>query len=184
LSKVEEFSPSDYAGFSGAPQEPARPVNWNLLTAVEAEAEWRDLDRWVKWLKNTFGLPPAIVPPLWHRHDELIWELSALHTHFLNCYDPDASPSAPIGWLRDFADARNRLRDWVSTCGTRLDRDRSSRITTWPGETPLTPAPETPIVDRDQDFEDFVRADLAARRQIEATVFELIGRRWPLHGPS
>ena len=86
------------------------------------------------WLKTTFGLPPAIVPPYWHRHDELVWELSALHTHWLSCYHETASPSAPIAWMRDFADARFRLRDWVAICGTRLDRDRPTRQTVWPGE--------------------------------------------------
>jgi hypothetical protein len=51
------------------------------LDADQAEVEWRDLDRFVLWLKTSFGLSPAIVPPYWHRHDELIWELSALHLH-------------------------------------------------------------------------------------------------------
>jgi hypothetical protein len=59
--------------------EALRPVNWNPLTADEAYSEWHDLDKWVKWLRKTYGLPPPILPPFWHRHDELIWELSALH---------------------------------------------------------------------------------------------------------
>ena len=67
-------------------ERPPVPINWNLLDAEEAEIEWRDLDHWVKWLKSTFGLPPNIVPPYWHRHDELVWELSALHCHWLSCY--------------------------------------------------------------------------------------------------
>ena len=41
---------------------------------------------------------------------------------------------APLGWHRDFADARQRLRDWVAASGTRLDRDRPTRQTAWPGE--------------------------------------------------
>lgn len=143
-------------------------INWNLLDADEARAEWRDLDAWVRWLKTTFGLPPSIVPPKWHRHDELIWELSALHTHFLACYDETASPSAPISWMRDFADARHRLRDWVAQCGTRLDRDRPTRQTAWPGEPAPSPAAEVEIRDRAADFDEFVRADLVRRARIEA----------------
>ena len=77
----------------------------DMTDAEQAEAEWRDLDHWVKWLKSTFGLPPNIVPPYWHRHDELVWELSALHCHWLSCYHESASPSAPIAWMRDFSDA-------------------------------------------------------------------------------
>ncbi|GAA3527924.1 hypothetical protein AFL01nite_02920 [Aeromicrobium flavum] len=144
-----------------------RPVNWNLLTSDEAEAEWLDLNAWVEWLRHAFGLPPTVVPPYWHRHDELVWELSALHTHWLNSYDPDASASAPCAWMRDFADARNRLREWVSTCGTKLDRDRPTRQTAWPGEPPAVASLEAVIEDRTADFVQFVIEDVEARQQIE-----------------
>lgn len=156
--------------------EPPAPINWNLLSADQAEAEWHDLDRWVKWLKATFGLAPAIVPPYWHRHDELVWELSALHTHWLSCYHETASPSAPISWLRDFTDARARLRDWVAICGTRLDRDRPTRQTIWPGESAEVPGGEVEIRHRDRDFEEFVREDVLRRRRIETMASQtLIG---------
>lgn len=150
--------------------EPPGPINWNLLDAEQAEAEWRDLDRFVLWLKTSFGLSPAIVPPYWHRHDELIWELSALHLHFLACYDEIASPSAPIAWMRDFADARHRLREWVATCGTRLDRDRPTRQSTWPGELLQAAAGELEIHDRAADFEEFIRIDVHRRRRTQAAV--------------
>lgn len=146
---------------------PPGPINWNLLDASTAAIEWRDLDVFVTWLKNTFGLPPAVVPPYWHRHDELIWELSALHTHFLACYGETASPSAPISWMREFADARHRLRDWVAQCGTRLDRDRPTRQAIWPGEPAPTPAAEIEIRDRTADFDEFVHADVLRRARIE-----------------
>ncbi len=148
------------------------PVNWNLLTAEEACSEWADLDAWVNWLKTTFGLSPSIVPPMWHRHDELIWELSALHTHFLACYDDHASPSAPIVWMRDFADARYRLRDWVAQCGTRLDRDRPTRQTVWPGESAPAPGSEAEIHDRAADFAAYVRNDIDRRERIESSIRE------------
>lgn len=147
--------------------EPVRPVDWYTLGPDEAEAEWLDLDRWVTALRRTYGLPPTVIPPFWHRHDELVWELSALHTHWRNCYDPDASGSAPCGWHRDFEEARRRLREWVSTCGTRVDRDRPTRQTAWPGEEPIPPRPEVVITDREEDFRRFVAADIDARRQRE-----------------
>ena len=59
--------------------EPPHPVNWNLLTAHELEQEWLALNRWVEWLRNTYALPASVIPPCWHRHPELQWELSALH---------------------------------------------------------------------------------------------------------
>jgi hypothetical protein len=111
-----------------------------------------------------------VIPPYWHRHDELIWELSALHLHWLNSYDPDGSPSAPIMWHRDFADARQRLREWVATCGTRLDRDRPTRQTTWPGEDAPPAGVEVVIEDRGADFIEFVVEHMAARRRIEDRV--------------
>lgn len=164
-----EYEPS-YAGdypFDTDDEQPPVPVNWNLLDADEAEIQWRDLDAWVTWLKDTFGLSPAVLPPYWHRHDELIWELSALHTHFLLCYAPSGSPSAPSVWMRDFADARHRLRDWVAACGTRLDRDRPTRQTRWPGESEVTAGVEVEISDRAGDFEEFVRADVLRRRRVQ-----------------
>ncbi|QPS33588.1 hypothetical protein [Brevibacterium casei] len=157
------------ADAAGAPalDEPPGPINWNLLTADQAEDAWLELNQWVNWLRTTFGLPASVVPPLWHRHWELVWELSALHIHWLCAYDPEQNGSAPIGWLRDFADSRQRLRDWVATCGTRLDRDRPTRQTVWPGEEPAAPIEEKPITDRDEDFVAFVIADVNRRRQAE-----------------
>ena len=144
-----------------------RPLNWNLLTAAEAETEWRDLDVWVTWLRHTYGLPPAVLPPLWHRHDELVWELSALHQHWLAAYDVDGPASGPLAWHREFAEARIRLREWVSLSGTRLDRDRPTRVSAWPGEPAAPTAVETPITDRAADFEAFVREDIAERARRE-----------------
>lgn len=147
--------------------EPPHPVNWNLLTADEAEAEWLELNRWVDWLRRTYGLPASVIPPFWYRHPELLWELSALHLHWLSAYDTEQDGSAPLGWHRDFVDARQRLRDWVAASGTRLDRDRRTRQTAWPGEEPAEPVEDTFIAHRDQDFVQFVLDDVAARRQAE-----------------
>ena len=70
--------------------------------------------------------------------------------------------------MRDFAEARHRLRDWVAQCGTRLDRDRPTRQTTWPGEPAAAPGAEVEIRDRAADFDEFVQADLLRRARIEA----------------
>ena len=90
-------------------EEPPGPINWNLLSAHDAEGAWLELNQWVNWLRTTYGLPASVIPPMWHRHPELHWELSALHTHWLNAYDPQQNGSAPIGWHRDFADARQQI---------------------------------------------------------------------------
>lgn len=147
--------------------EPPHPINWNLLSSTDLEAELLELNRWVDWLRHTYGLPASVIPPMWHRHPELLWELSALHLSWLGAYDAEQNAAAPLGWHRDFADARGRLRDWVATSGTRLDRDRSTRQTSWPGEQTAPPVGETQIVNRDEDFVRFVIDEVNKRQKAE-----------------
>ena len=94
-----------YRGMTGLLERPPAQINWNPLDANEADLEWYGLNAWVTWLKVTFGLPPSIVPPHWHRQDELAWELSALHTHWPSGHHQSANASAPIAWLRDYRSA-------------------------------------------------------------------------------
>lgn len=174
----DETSPL-YEDTENDPEEVApvpRPLNWDLLDPDDAEHEWLLLNQWVHWLRKTYGLPAAVIPPFWHRHPELVWELSALHLHWLGAYDIEQDGSAPIGWHKDFADARERLREWVTTAGTRLDRDRATRQTAWPGEDADESAPEQHIANREQDFLDFVAADVARRRELEEEIMRLRDR--------
>lgn len=146
---------------------PPQPVNWTLLSADDAQTEWLELNRWVHWLRRTYGLPSSVIPPLWHRHWELVWELSALHLHWLTSYDPDASGTAPLNWHREFAEARLRLRDWVAACGTRSEFDRPTPQATWPGEADEDPPGPVEITNRDGDFVRFVTEDVSHRREAE-----------------
>ena len=167
----------DYDDTQNLIAEPPHPVNWNLLTASDLEQELLELNRWVDWLRRTYGLAASVIPPYWHRHPELLWELSALHLHWLCAYDPDQNGSAPLGWHRDFADARQRLHDWVTASGTRLDRDRPTRQTTWPGEEPAEHAEETAITDRDQDFVQYVLDEVHQRQEAEDAFYASIDER-------
>ncbi|WP_420734274.1 hypothetical protein [Brevibacterium luteolum] len=169
----DEPDPDFEPGFDpgGDLPEPPKPINWNLLSADDLEAEWLELNKWVHWLRRTYGLPASVIPPFWHHHPELVWELSALHLHWLGAYDPEQNASAPIGWHRDFADARARLREWVAASGTRLDRDRPTRQTSWPGEDPAPTVEDLTIEDRESEFVDFVRAEVAQRRHAEDEFF-------------
>jgi hypothetical protein len=148
--------------------EPVVPINWNTLDAALAEQEWWQLDAFVYWLRDDFGLTPQELPPMWHRHTELVWELSALRTAWLAAHAEDAHAGSPLMWLRDLGDSRRRLRDWVQRCGTTLTHDRPTRRTTWPGEDPATSPAEAAIADRATDFAVFVADDVARRRRIEA----------------
>lgn len=165
--------PEDEPGFDPADDlaGPPKPINWNLLSSDDLEQEWLVLNRWVDWLRHTYGLPASVIPPFWHRHPELLWELSALHLHWLAAYDPDQNASAPLGWHRDFADARQRLRDWVATSGTKLDRDRPARQTAWPGEEPAPAVEDAIITDRDTDFVQYVLDEVGRRREAEDAFF-------------
>lgn len=163
-------------GFSGVPEDillpgPPHPINWDLLTPEDAEREWWALDDWVNQLRHRYGLPVTIIPPYWHRHPELVWELSALHLHWLGAYDPEQDGSAPISWHADFAAARERLRDWAAIAGTKLDSDRPTRQTAWPGENPARTPDEHTIVNRTEDFARFVSDDVAARRRAEKAFY-------------
>ena len=170
------------AGFPGVPEdlllpEPPHPINWDLLTPEDAEREWWALDNWVNQLRHRYGLPVTIIPPFWHRHQELVWELSALHLHWLGAYDPDQDGSAPISWHADFAAARERLRDWAAIAGTKLDSDRRTRQTVWPGEEPIGDRDEAQITDRDKDFAAFVVQDFTRRRKSEEEFFRQLADR-------
>lgn len=173
----EPVALDDADGFGDqALPEPPHPINWNLLTATEADTEWLELNAWVNWLRHTYGLGANTIPPSWHHHPELVWELSALHLHWLSAYDPEQNGSAPLGWHRDFSDARQRLRDWVAASGTRLDRDRPTRQTSWPGENPVLMVEDSAIADRDADFVQFVFEDVAQRRAAEHAFYTDLAR--------
>lgn len=171
---------NDRTGFDDAPEPsyepepqggPPHPINWNLLTAHDLEQELLELNRWVNWLRVEYGLPDSEIPPYWHRHPELLWELSALHLHWLCAYDPEQDGAAPFGWHRDFADARGRLRDWVAACGTKRDRDRPTRQTPWPGENREQDIVEQVITDRDVDFVQLVLGVVSTRQAAEDAFF-------------
>ncbi|WP_377464640.1 hypothetical protein [Populibacterium corticicola] len=87
--------------------------------------------------------------------------------HWLFCFDPQAKGNQALAWHHDFAITRERLRDWVTISGTRLDRDRPTRTTAWPGgeaegwTQPSTA--EVPVVERTKDFLAFVEEQVQAR---------------------
>ncbi len=174
----ESYDPGpDTSGAQGEDQAgPPGPVNWNLLTADAAEEEWLALNEWVHWLRHTYGLPVAVVPPFWHRHPELVWELSALHIHWLCAIHPEAKGSAMLVWHRDFTEAQERLRHWTAACGTRLNTDRPTRRIAWPGEPDTDPIEDTAISNREEDFVEYMHADVQARRAEEDAFYrDLVG---------
>lgn len=160
--------------------EVPRPINWRALTPEDLEHELLELNSWVDWLRHEYGLPAQIIPPMWHRHPELLWELSALRQHWLFCYDPQAKGNQALAWHHDFAIARERLRDWVTIAGTRLDRDRPTRITPWPGgeaeDWTEQDTSERAVTARTEDFLAFVREQVQGRDDEQSAFIGGLGR--------
>ena len=154
--------------------EVPRPINWRTLPPEDLEHELLELNAWVDWRRHVYELPAQIIPPMWHRHSELLWELSALRQHWLFCFDPQAKGNQALAWHHDFAIARERLRDWVTIAGTRLDRDRPTRVTPWPsGEAEDWTEQDTSertVAERTEDFLAFV-TEQVQRRDDEQTAF-------------
>lgn len=177
---AQEAYAADLAATLG---EVPRPINWRTLPPEDLEQELLELNAWVDWLRHEYGLPAQIVPPMWHRHPELLWELSALRQHWLASFDPQAKAGQALAWHYDFAIARDRLRDWVMISGTRLDRDRPTRITAWPGgEAEDWSEPSTverPVTERSSDFLAFIEEQVLARTaEQEARIREITHIEW------
>ncbi len=152
--------------------DPPTAMHWDLLTPEAAQVEWTVLNIWVHWLRKTYAVPASIIPPYWHTHKEIVWELSALHQFFLHCYHPDKDGAGPITWCVAWAAARVRLRELVTIAGTRLDRDRPTRQTYWPGEKADDDGEEVPITHRETHFKAYVKADIQARREARVRMQE------------
>ena len=58
-------------------EDPCMPINWRRLPPDDLEHELLELNAWVNWLRHEYGLPAQIVPPMWHRHPDVLWELWA-----------------------------------------------------------------------------------------------------------
>src|SRR6478752_10468324 len=86
---------------------------------------------------------PDVTPTYW-RNSRAAWPLlcqptcriAVLIGRSVSRGTPATTGRHDLGWHRDFVDARQRLRDWVIASGMRLDRDRPTRQTVWPGEEP------------------------------------------------
>lgn len=52
-------------------------------------------------------------------------------------------------------------------CGTRLNTDRPTREIVWPGEKPVEPVEDVLIPNREEDFVEYMHADVEACRRAE-----------------
>lgn len=112
---------SDY-GFEDpiAPPLPALtpPVNWWLLSDAEKAIHLARVTNFTLRLVVSYHLGTEIVPPCWHRHDEMIQELLALNQYRNDQqFIPEQAPGAAIDFHEKFAAWRERMRRWVAEAG-------------------------------------------------------------------
>ncbi len=68
----------------------------NACRSVSTSEERTKAARALFW-QRTGRLPASVIPPFWHRHSELLGELSASHLHWPCAYDPEQNGSTPLG---------------------------------------------------------------------------------------
>ena len=131
----EQHGLTDATGGGELYREPPRPINWNRLTADEPKPPGRSSTPGSTGSARTYGLPAAVIPAAWHRHPELVWELSRC-----TCTGSGLRPrTARLRTHRLAPRLRRRaerLRDWVASCGTNLERTAPPARPIWPGEPP------------------------------------------------
>jgi hypothetical protein len=94
------------------------PWNWRCMTAPEAQVALSALMEWVHWLRHRYPVAHTL-PACWHRHPELIEELSALQWAWRAAFHGDeARPSAPADFHGHYLlGVLDRVRRWGVHCG-------------------------------------------------------------------
>jgi len=95
------------------------PIMWGAHSPRDEALLLEELDLWVDWLVDRYGLDQRTVPGCWHEHPELIEELSALHLAWEAAFSTSADPTDALRWHEHFDAARTRLSDWVARTGCR-----------------------------------------------------------------
>ncbi len=87
---------------------------WDVLDDATANERFADLDAWVTWLGDRYGLDRTQIPHCWAEHPPIVEELTALWGAWQIAYYPSASAASPLEWHTAFDHTRRRLRDWTS----------------------------------------------------------------------
>lgn len=110
----------------------APPVNWWLASEEEKALHLARLTNFTLRLVASYKLGVEIVPPCWHRHDELVQELLALLQYRNDQqFIPDQAPGAAIDFHEKFALWRERMRRWVSEAGCKGNEHVGREVPKW-----------------------------------------------------
>lgn len=96
LTRLENIEES--AGPAATSAGPVMSWCWREVGPQGAEALWRELAGWVRWLRHRYPLARR-VPGCWAEHPEIVEELTALWLAWQAAYtEPDASLTAAVDW--------------------------------------------------------------------------------------
>lgn len=135
--------------------EQGGPLLWPRMTADEAAQEWARLYDWVEALRVRYANGVRL-PDCWYRHSDIVEALSALRDFERAAFSSRAPATSAVEWQRAFRDTEHRLEVWT--------RRLSCSV---PGRG--HPAPLAPAC-RPADWDEFVRDEIAGRRQDEQSV--------------
>ena len=126
------------------------PIYWSTQDPEQAEFDWPSLAEWVNRLRARFPHLTARIPDCWYRHNDLVEALLALRDHERVSYAATAPASAAVEWHRAFRDMEARWDTWIK---------RFACTVPGKGHPPL----DAEIWEPDEEFAEFVKADLAGR---------------------
>lgn len=145
LTRVESV---EDAPESGSPKTgPVMSWCWREIGPRGAEALWRELTSWVRWIRHRYPLARRI-PPCWGDHPEIVEELTALWLAWQAAYtEPDASLTAAADWHdRWLPGLLYRLEHGVFALDCSVThRDRPSSAYAEPEPSPLSEIDLAPI---------------------------------------
>ncbi|WP_029136881.1 hypothetical protein [Nakamurella lactea] len=131
-------TPSDDDDFPGGDDDVPLPmvVAWEGLDASSYDGQLRELDRWVRWLCETYVVDAAALPNCWFLHTDLREELGHLRTGWSMTRHPQAGVGAiGLDWDRHRDATLVRCKSMTSAAGCSPSvghRDRKPRQ--WPAE--------------------------------------------------
>ena len=105
-------------------ERPPVPFAWSSLSPDDTQLFLEELDLWVGWLVERYRLDRRTVLDCWREHPELIEELSALHLAWQGAFALTSNHDAPLLWHEHFANACQRINDWVARTGCRPGEHR------------------------------------------------------------
>ena len=108
------------------------PINWWALSPSAQATVLAGLSVWVARLVRTFQIEWTEIPPWWYQHEAFIHELLALRqAREQVAYDPTEAESAPLTWLHNLSQTRQRLRALRDSLGGDYHKCPEPRTPKW-----------------------------------------------------